>query len=68
VIDYGHLGRSAVATPAKLAQAILQLANAVEPPVRFPLGTDTIKRIAEKNAFVEQETAKWRTLAGYTDY
>lgn len=54
--------------PAKLAQALLQLVNAAEPPLRLPLGTDTLKRIAEKNAFVEAETAKWRTLSASTDY
>jgi NAD(P)-dependent dehydrogenase (short-subunit alcohol dehydrogenase family) len=54
--------------PAKLAQAIVQLANTPQPPVRLPLGTDTLKRIAEKNAFVEEETSKWRTLSASTDY
>jgi NAD(P)-dependent dehydrogenase (short-subunit alcohol dehydrogenase family) len=54
--------------PAKLAQAIVQIANAVEPPLRLPLGTDTLKVIAETNAFVERETARWRTLAVSTDY
>lgn len=54
--------------PSKLAQAILQLANAAEPPVRLPLGTDTIKRIADKNAFVERETERWRTVAASADF
>jgi NAD(P)-dependent dehydrogenase (short-subunit alcohol dehydrogenase family) len=54
-------------SPSKLAQAILQLAKAAGPPVRLPLGTDTLKRIAEKNAFVEKETETWRTLAVSTD-
>jgi NAD(P)-dependent dehydrogenase (short-subunit alcohol dehydrogenase family) len=54
--------------PAKLAQAILQLANSAEPPLRLPLGTDAVQRIADKNAFVEQETAKWRALSLSTDF
>jgi NAD(P)-dependent dehydrogenase (short-subunit alcohol dehydrogenase family) len=54
--------------PAKLGQAIVQLANAAEPPVRLPLGTDTLRRIAEKNAFVQGETEKWRALSVSTDY
>jgi NAD(P)-dependent dehydrogenase (short-subunit alcohol dehydrogenase family) len=54
-------------SPSKLALAILQLAKAAGPPVRLPLGTDTLKRIAEKNAFVEKETETWRTLAVSTD-
>ena len=54
--------------PSKLAQAILQLVKAAEPPVRLPLGTDTLKRIADKNALVEKETAMWRTVAVSTDF
>jgi NAD(P)-dependent dehydrogenase (short-subunit alcohol dehydrogenase family) len=54
--------------PKKLAEAILQLANAAEPPVRLPLGSDTLKRIADKNAYVEKETEEWRTLAVSTDF
>jgi NAD(P)-dependent dehydrogenase (short-subunit alcohol dehydrogenase family) len=55
-------------SPSKLAQAILQLANTAEPPVRLPLGTDTLKRIADKNAFVESETEIWHTVAASTDF
>ena len=54
--------------PTKLAPAILQIVNADEPPLRLPLGTDTLQTIAEKNAYVEQETAQWRTLSESTDY
>jgi NAD(P)-dependent dehydrogenase (short-subunit alcohol dehydrogenase family) len=54
--------------PAKLAQAIVQVANATEPPLRLPLGGDALQRIADKDAFVEQETARWRTLAQSTGY
>jgi hypothetical protein len=54
--------------PAKLAAAIIQLANAAEPPLRLPLGEDALERIADKNAFVERETATWRTLAQSTNY
>jgi NAD(P)-dependent dehydrogenase (short-subunit alcohol dehydrogenase family) len=54
--------------PGKLAQAMLQLVEAAEPPVRLPLGTDTLKRIADKNAFVERETETWRAVAVSTDF
>ena len=54
--------------PTKLAPAILQIVNTDEPPLRLPLGTDTLQVIASKNAYVEQETAKWRTLSESTDY
>ncbi|MBI3758361.1 MAG: SDR family NAD(P)-dependent oxidoreductase [Deltaproteobacteria bacterium] len=54
--------------PVKLAQAIVKLANEPEPPLRLPLGKDAVERIAEKNAFVESETAKWRTLSESTSF
>jgi hypothetical protein len=54
--------------PAKLAQAILRLAHAAQPPLRLPLGGDALQRIADKNAFVERETAQWRILAQSTGY
>jgi NAD(P)-dependent dehydrogenase (short-subunit alcohol dehydrogenase family) len=54
--------------PAKLADAMIALAHAPEPPMRLPLGTDTVARLAAKNRFVETETAQWRELAVSTDF
>lgn len=54
--------------PSKLARAVVELANAPDPPLRLPLGPDTLGRMEEKNALVEKETAAWRTLAASTDY
>ena len=54
--------------PAKLAQAILTLADSPTPPVRLPLGTDTIARIEEKNRHVEAELKAWHDLAISTDH
>ena len=54
--------------PAKLARAVLQLANAATPPLRLPLGPDTLQRMAEKNAVVERETAAWRAMAASTNH
>ncbi|MBD2214460.1 SDR family NAD(P)-dependent oxidoreductase [Calothrix sp. FACHB-156] len=54
--------------PIQLAQVIVEIVNTPEPPLRLPLGTDTLQAIAQKNAYVEQETQKWRTLAESTDY
>ena len=54
--------------PAKLAQVLLELVNVVDPPLRLPLGPDTLTRMAEKNALVERETSAWRALAASTDY
>ena len=54
--------------PERLAQAMLKLVAADTPPLRLPLGTDTLRAIADKHAFVEQETAAWRDVAASTDF
>ncbi|HLJ24113.1 MAG TPA: oxidoreductase [Candidatus Acidoferrales bacterium] len=54
--------------PRKLAQALIQIANSAEPPLRLPLGPDTLARIAEKRAIVEQEVVRWRELSESTDF
>jgi NAD(P)-dependent dehydrogenase (short-subunit alcohol dehydrogenase family) len=54
--------------PEKLATALVTLVDAETPPVRLPLGTDTLKAIAEKNAFVTTETETWKALSQSTDF
>ena len=54
--------------PERLAQAMLTLVDAKTPPLRLPLGTDTLQAIADKHAFVERETAEWRGVAASTDF
>ncbi|MDR7335814.1 oxidoreductase [Roseateles asaccharophilus] len=54
--------------PERLAQAVLRLVDADTPPLRLPLGTDTLAAIAAKHVFVETETAAWRELAASTDF
>lgn len=54
--------------PERLAQAMLTLVDAKNPPLRLPMGTDTLQAIAGKNAFVAGETAEWRDLAASTDF
>ncbi len=54
--------------PLKLASAMLVLANAAQPPVRLPLGSDTLAAIAAKHAEVARETEAWRVLAASTDF
>jgi NAD(P)-dependent dehydrogenase (short-subunit alcohol dehydrogenase family) len=54
--------------PVRLAKAIVALVEAPVPPLRLPLGTDTLAVIREKNAFVEGETAQWQALAASTDF
>jgi hypothetical protein len=47
---------------------MVELVDAQAPPLRLPLGTDTLKAIAEKNAYVTQETETWRALSASTDF
>ncbi|MBN3751989.1 SDR family NAD(P)-dependent oxidoreductase [Paraburkholderia sp. Tr-20389] len=54
--------------PDKLATAMVTLVDAQTPPLRLPLGTDTLKAIAEKNAFVTTETETWKALSQSTDF
>lgn len=54
--------------PVKLAAAMLTLADAAMPPLRLPLGTDALRVIAEKNAYVAEETEAWKALAQSTDF
>jgi NAD(P)-dependent dehydrogenase (short-subunit alcohol dehydrogenase family) len=62
-VNHGQRG-----DPAKLAKAFITLVNAKEPPLRLPLGSDTVERIEAKNQFVAAELAAWRTLATSTDH
>jgi NAD(P)-dependent dehydrogenase (short-subunit alcohol dehydrogenase family) len=54
--------------PAKFAAGIVTLVNAENPPLRMPFGSDTVAKLGEKNAFVEQELSIWRALAVSTDF
>lgn len=54
--------------PLRLAQAMLALVDSATPPLRLPMGTDTLKVIADKHAFVEAELKDWKALAASTDF
>ncbi|KVT70538.1 short-chain dehydrogenase [Burkholderia ubonensis] len=54
--------------PVKLAAAMITLVDAPNPPLRLPLGTDTLAAIAAKNAYVAQETETWKALSASTDF
>jgi NAD(P)-dependent dehydrogenase (short-subunit alcohol dehydrogenase family) len=54
--------------PTKLAAAMIRLVDAPNPPLRLPLGTDTLAAIAAKNAYVTQETNEWKSLSTSTDF
>jgi hypothetical protein len=54
--------------PKKLSKALLMLAHSATPPVRLPLGSDTVARIGEKNRFVEAEMREWLAVSTSTDH
>ena len=63
-----HMNHNQPGNPEKLAAAMVELVDAQTPPLRLPLGTDTLKAIAEKNAYVTQETETWKALSASTDF
>lgn len=54
--------------PKRLAEAMLALVDAPNPPLRLALGSDTVARIESKNRFVAAELAEWRELSLSTDF
>lgn len=54
--------------PAKVAQAILRLADEKQPPVRLLLGSDAVKVAASAAAARAEEDARWKAFSMTTDY
>ncbi len=54
--------------PQLLAEGIVKLAHAKNPPLRMPFGSDTVAALETKNAAVAKELAAWRELALSTDF
>ncbi|MGK4584535.1 oxidoreductase [Kitasatospora sp. HPMI-4] len=54
--------------PAKAGRAVVALTRAQHPPLRLPLGQDSLERIEAKLAQVAQEIAAWRELASSTGH
>jgi len=63
-----HASHNQPGNPEKLATAMLTLADAAQPPLRLQLGSDTVARVREKNAFVEKELGEWIDTALSTDF
>jgi NAD(P)-dependent dehydrogenase (short-subunit alcohol dehydrogenase family) len=53
--------------PAKLGEALVTLANAANPPVRWSAGTDAIAVVEGKAAGLKAELDAWRDLSASTD-
>ncbi|MGO9831526.1 MAG: SDR family NAD(P)-dependent oxidoreductase [Myxococcaceae bacterium] len=66
----GTFGRpeGARGDPAKVAQAILRLADENEPPVRLLVGSDAVAGAAAAMAARAEEDARWKAVSMSTDY
>lgn len=54
--------------PDRLAQVIVDFADAANPPVRLPLGSDTVAAIEAKHVSDAEIVAKWRAVSVSTDF
>lgn len=64
----GGLNRQQPGDPAKLAAAVVKLVDSGTPPLRLPLGNDTLAAIEQKSAFVAAETEAWRAVSSSTGF
>jgi NAD(P)-dependent dehydrogenase (short-subunit alcohol dehydrogenase family) len=54
--------------PAKLADALIQLAGQDEPPLRFPAGADAVSTIEQKAQTLLAQAGAYRDLSGHLAY
>ncbi|MEW5686542.1 MAG: oxidoreductase [Pseudomonadota bacterium] len=54
--------------PDRLARVLVRFADAPNPPVRLPLGSDTVAAIAAKHASDAAILAEWRPVSVSTDF
>ena len=54
--------------PEKLAKVLVEFVDAQDPPVRLPLGSDTIRAIETKHADDAAILAAWRSVSVFTDF
>ncbi|MEI3852782.1 MULTISPECIES: oxidoreductase [unclassified Ensifer] len=54
--------------PDRLAEVVISLADAENPPVRLPLGSDTVAAIEAKHASDAEILAQWRAVSLSTDF
>ena len=54
--------------PAKLADTLIDFIDVPNPPVRLPLGSDTVAAIEAKNAETSELLNRWRAVSVSTDF
>jgi NAD(P)-dependent dehydrogenase (short-subunit alcohol dehydrogenase family) len=64
---YDSRSRNQAGDPAKLARALITLADAPQPPVRWCAGTDALGMVQAKINGLQAELDAWRDLSAGTD-
>jgi NAD(P)-dependent dehydrogenase (short-subunit alcohol dehydrogenase family) len=64
----GKLNHQQPGDPDRLARVLVDFADVVDPPVRLPLGSDTVAAIEAKHAADRAILAKWRAVSTSTDF
>lgn len=54
--------------PVKLAEVLVDFAGSANPPVRLPLGSDTVAAIEAKDASTAAILKQWRAVSVSTDF
>ena len=54
--------------PVKLAQVIIKVANAENPPLHLPIGKDSVAAFRKKTEQMQKEVAEWETVSSSTDH
>jgi NAD(P)-dependent dehydrogenase (short-subunit alcohol dehydrogenase family) len=63
-----HANHAQPGDPEKLAEVLVDFVDAPEPPVRLPLGSDTVAAIERKNHETAEIVKAWRTVSVSTDF
>ena len=64
----GGLNHNQPGDPSKLADVLVAFANAPTPPVRLPLGSDTVAAIEAKHKADSLILSEWRSVSVSTDF
>ncbi|GCA50176.1 oxidoreductase (plasmid) [Sinorhizobium meliloti] len=63
-----ELNHSQPGDPSKLADVLVAFVDTASPPVRLPLGSDTVAAIEAKHAADARILAEWRSVSVSTDF
>lgn len=67
-IAAADLNHAQAGDPRRLAQVLVELVETANPPVRLPLGSDTVAALEAKHAADGAILLKWRSVALSTDF